>query len=334
MEFKIGYRTVKTALGAAASIMIAQAFGLSSFTSAGILTILCIQVTKKKSVRASWERFLACVVAMVFSIIIFEGIAFHPVMIGLLLLLFIPTAVMVGASDGIVSSTVIILHLYSAGHITKSLLLNELGLIIIGIGVALIMNLYMPSLENKLIDYQRKIEQNFKAIFDEIILYLKNNKTDWDGHEIPETATLIDEAKTLAFRDVENHFLRNENLYYHYFKMREKQFEIIERVLPLVSSISLTVDQGEMIAEFIEDLSNNIHPGNTADIYIEKLERMRVEFQKMELPRTREEFETRAALLHFTKEMEQYLTIKKDFVGMKRSKANKRKKILQTTKEK
>jgi uncharacterized membrane protein YgaE (UPF0421/DUF939 family) len=224
--------------------------------------------------------------------------------------------------------------LYSAGHITKSLLFNELGLIIIGIGVALIMNLYMPSLENKLIEYQRSIEENFKAIFEEIILYLKNNKTDWDGHEIPETATLIDEAKTLAFRDVENHFLRNENLYYHYFKMREKQFEIIERVLPLVSSISLTVEQGEMIAEFIEDLSNNIHPGNTADIYIEKLEQMRVEFQKMELPRTRVEFETRAALLHFTKEMEQYLTIKKDFVGMKKPKVNKRKRMLQTTKEK
>lgn len=334
MEFKIGYRTIKTALGAASSIMIAQAFGLSSFTSAGILTILCIQVTKKKSVRASWERFLACIVAMIFSIVIFEGIAFHPTVIGLLLLLFIPTAVMLGASDGIVSSTVIILHLYAAGHITKSLLLNELGIIIIGIGVALLMNLYMPSLENRLIDYQRKIEENFKAIFEEIILYLKNNKTDWDGHEIPETATLIDEAKTLAFREVENHFLRNENVYYHYFKMREKQFEIIERVLPLVSSITLTVEQGEMIAEFIEELSNNIHPGNTAEIFIEKLEKMRLEFQKMELPRTREEFETRASLLHFTKEMEQYLSIKKNFVGMIKPKVNKRKLKLQTSKEK
>jgi uncharacterized membrane protein YgaE (UPF0421/DUF939 family) len=334
MEFKIGYRTIKTALGAASSIMIAQAFGLSSFTSAGILTILCIQVTKKKSIRASWERFLACIVAMVFSIVIFEGIAFHPAVIGLLLLLFIPTAVMLGASDGIVSSTVIILHLYASGHITKSLLLNEMGIIMIGIGVALLMNLYMPSLENRLIDYQRKIEENFKAIFEEIILYLKNNKTDWDGHEIPETATLIDEAKTLAFRDVENHFLRNENLYYHYFKMREKQFEIIERVLPLVSSITLTVEQGEMIAEFIEELSNNIHPGNTAEIFIEKLEKMRLEFQKMELPRTREEFETRASLLHFTKEMDQYLSIKKNFVGMIKPKVNKRKLKLQTSKEK
>jgi uncharacterized membrane protein YgaE (UPF0421/DUF939 family) len=334
MEFKIGYRTIKTALGAALSIMIAQAFGLSSFTSAGILTILCIQVTKKKSVRASWERFLACIVAMVFSIVIFEGIAFHPAVIGLLLLLFIPTAVMLGASDGIVSSTVIILHLYASGHITKSLLLNEMGIITIGIGVALVMNLYMPSLENRLIEYQRKIEENFKAIFEEIILYLKNNKTDWDGHEIPQTATLIDEAKTLAFRDVENHFLRNENLYYHYFKMREKQFEIIERVLPLVSSITLTVEQGEMIAEFIEELSNNIHPGNTAEIFIEKLEKMRLEFQKMELPRTREEFETRASLLHFTKEMDQYLSIKKNFVGMIKPKVNKRKLKLQTSKEK
>ena len=36
----------------------------------------------------------------------------------------------------------------------------------------------------------------------------------------------------------------------------------------------------------------------------------------MDLPKTREEFEDRAALLHFTKEMEQYLIIKRSFKGL------------------
>ena len=41
--------------------------------------------------------------------------------------------------------------------------------------------------------------------------------------------------------------------------MREKQFEIIERVLPIVTSITRTVKQGKMIADFLEELSENIH---------------------------------------------------------------------------
>ncbi|PAE24327.1 aromatic acid exporter family protein [Bacillus sp. 7894-2] len=322
MKYRIGYRTIKTAVGTSISIMIAQMLQLDNFVSAGILTILCIKVTKKKSLRASWDRFFACLLAMAFSSLFFEGIAYHPLVIGLLLLFFIPTAVMAKASDGIVTSSVIILHIYSAGEVSKDLLLNELGIIIVGIGVALIANLYMPSLESKLKEYRLEIEENFKVIFDEIVRYLRTHESNWDGREITETMELIDEAKALAFRDVENHFRRDENLYYHYFKMREKQFEIIERVLPSVTSIALPVEQGEMIADFIEELSEHIHPGNTALLFLEKLYRMKVSFENMELPKTREEFEARAALLHFVKEMEQYLIIKSSFKGLKDKEMN------------
>lgn len=320
MKFRIGYRTIKTAIGTSASIILAQILGFENFTSAGIITILCIQVTKKKSIRTSWDRFFACLVAMVFSIVFFEGIAYHPLMIGLLLLLFIPTAVTLKVSDGIVSSSVIILHIYSAGQITSELLLNELGIVTIGIGVALIANLFMPSLDQKLEEYRMQIEENFKRIFEEIVIYLRTNESKWDGLEITETAELIDEAKALAFRDIENRFLQNEDLYFQYFKIREKQFEIIERVLPMVTSISLTIEQGEMVADFIEELADNIHPGNTANRFLDKLHEMRDSFKRMELPKTREEFEVRAALFQFVQEMEQYLVIKSSYKGLKKRK--------------
>lgn len=316
MKYRIGYRTIKTAIGASIAIMVAQMIGLDNYVSAGILTILCIQVTKKKSLRVSWARFLACLLGMLIASLLFELLSYHPLIIGLVLLLFIPLTVMLKATDGIVTSSVIILHIYSAGAVTAELLLNELCLVIVGIGIALLANLYMPSLDSKLQEYQHQIEENFKRIFDEIVQYLRTSESNWDGSELTETYELIEEAKNLAFRDVENRFTRQENLYYSYFCMREKQFEIIERVLPSVTSISLTLEQGEMVADFIEELSEHIHPGNTAIIYIEKLLRMRLQFQNMELPKTREEFEARAALLHFTKEMEQYLIIKSNFKGM------------------
>ncbi|MBT2660900.1 aromatic acid exporter family protein [Bacillus sp. ISL-45] len=319
VKFRIGYRTLKTALGTAVSIIIAQNLGLENYVSAGILTILCIQVTKKRSLQASWHRFLACIIAMAFSAVFFEGIAYHPIVIGLLLLFFIPTVVMFKAKEGVVTSSVIIMHIYSAEKFTGQLLLNELGIITIGIGVALIMNLYMPSVDNKLEEYQREIEAQFKKIFSEITLYLRKNDSNWDGRELTETATLIEKAKALAIQDVENHFLRDENLYYQYFRIREKQFEIIERVLPSITSIPQHVEQANIVAEFVESLSKGIHPGNTVLIYLEKLMRMKTEFENMELPKTREEFEARAALLHFVNEMEQFLLLKRSFKGLKTS---------------
>jgi uncharacterized membrane protein YgaE (UPF0421/DUF939 family) len=317
MKFKIGYRTLKTAVGTASSIIIAQYAGLEHFTSAGILTILCIQVTKKRSLRASWDRILACVIAMVFSTLFFEILGYHPAVIGVMLLLFIPTVVLAGARDGIVSSSVIILHIFSAGQVTAGLLFNELGIVLIGIGVALIANLYMPSADAKLEEFQKRIDENFKSIFLEIANYLRDGDSSWGGRELPQTAQLINEAKTLAFQDIENHFLREENLYYQYFKIREKQFDIIERVLPAVTSIPLHVKQADMVASFVEMLSQGVNPGNTVLYYLEKLYRLRTEFENMDLPKTREEFEARANLLQFLREMENYLLLKRSFKGLK-----------------
>lgn len=320
MKYRIGYRTIKTALGTTISIILAHKLGLENFVSAGILTILCIQVTKLRTVRTSWDRFVACILAMPFSYFFFEGLAYHPTMIGLMLLLFIPLLVMLKLKDGVVTSTVIILHIYSAGEITWNLMIHEFGVIVIGIGVALLMNLYMPSVDKKLEEYQQSIEDHLRIIFKEMVVYLKTGLSDWNGKEIMDTAKLIEEAKTISFREVENRLLSNERSFYHYFKMREKQLEIIERILPLITSIPLMVKQGRMTAEFFEDLSENIHPGNTASFFLEKLKCLREEFEEMPLPKTREEFEARAALFQIIKEIEQYLVIKSSFKGMKKEK--------------
>ncbi|MES1038341.1 aromatic acid exporter family protein [Peribacillus simplex] len=324
--FKIGYRTIKTALGATLAIIIAQMLNLEYFSAAGIIAILCIQVTKKKSVYASWHRLLACLIAMAYASLLFHFIAFHPLVIGLILLIFIPTTVALKINEGIVTSSVIIMHLYGAGDITLSLLINETILIAVGVGVALVMNLYMPSVDDKLLAYQESIEANFSAILMGIVRYLRDNDHTWDGKEITETANLLNQAKSLAFRDVENHFLREEDLYYHYFKMREKQFEIIERILPLVTNIPLVVKQSGIVADFIEDLAENVHPQNTAILYLKKLEEMEIHFRGMVLPQTREEFESRAALLQLMKEMERYLLLKHSFKGLPKLTSNRMKK--------
>lgn len=312
-RMKIGYRTLKTAVGASLAVLLAQWMGLQFPSSAGILTILCIQPTKKRSLRNAYARFAACLLSLLFGAVFFETVGYHPFSIFLLILFFIPLLVWLKIQEGFVSSSVIVFHLYTVKSFSLAFLQNELLIITLGVGMALIMNAYMPSLENDLLRYREKVEANFKRILKELATYLRNPDSIWDGQEIIETEDLLNEAKSLSIKKAENHLFTNKDEHYRYFQMREDQFRLLERLVPLVSTLPHTVSQGEKIADFLNELSDHVHSGNTAYIFLDKLNQMRTEFETTDLPKTRTEFETRATLFYFVSEMERYLLIKHRF---------------------
>ena len=314
-RFSIGYRTMKTAAGAAIAIYIAQLLQLDYYVSAGILTILCVQPTKKKSIRAAFSRFVASLIAIFYALVFLEGISYHPAVLGVLILLFIPVLVSLRFSDGFISSVVILLHIYDSKNLTMDLFVNELLLMAVGFGTALAVNMYMPSIENRLNDYRKEIEALYSRIFQELSVYLRNGDSAWAGKELVEGAELIEKAKALAYQDVENHLTRLENKYYRYFDMREQQFEIIERILPKITALPVIVGHSHLVADFLEDLSDHVHSGNTAGQYISKLDEVKAQFAKMPLPESHESFLAMAALFQVIEEMESYLEIKQSYKG-------------------
>ncbi|HLR62466.1 MAG TPA: aromatic acid exporter family protein [Lentibacillus sp.] len=310
---KIGSRTIKTAIATPISISIAQVLGLTNFISAGILTILCIQPSRKRSVLSAWHRFLACVVAALFSITFFELIGYHPIVIGIMLAFFIPVTVWLKVTPGIATSSVIILNLYSAEYASITFLTEQFFIIIIGIGTALLVNLYMPSLETQLKQKQDELEYYFQIILNEIALYIHDKNENWDGKELQICEDILQDAMDLVLLDKENHLLRNKHPYRDYFQMRNKQLELLERMLPLVSRLPNKDSISIKIAGFFEKLGDNVHPGNTATLYLDELEELRKTFNQKELPKTQEEFETRANLFRLLHEIEDYLLLKKKF---------------------
>ncbi|ARK29421.1 aromatic acid exporter family protein [Halalkalibacter krulwichiae] len=310
MSLKIGYRTLKTAVGAGLAVAIAQALHLDFYGSAAIITILCISVTRRDSLKVSWARFVACMIGMLLSGMLFELIGYQPWTLTLIILAFIPIVVRLKITEGIATSSVIILHLYTVGEMSFSLVINEILIITIGIGVALLMNLYMPNSDRALRHYHKEIELHFKKILHELSVYLRYGESDWDGKEIPETVELLSKGKNLAMRNIQNHILRYEDQYYYYFKMREKQFEIIERLMPYVSKINKTVEQSETVADFLDEVSDAVSPINRVPYFLDKIKTMKQGFEEMPLPTSREEFEVRSSLLYIMHELEEYLHIK------------------------
>lgn len=95
--------------------------------------------------------------------------------------------------------------------------------------------------------------------------------------------------------------------------MRQRQFELLKRMLPLVTKLPNKISISEKVAVFFESLSKAVHPGNTAILYLEELTKLQKEFDEEELPETREEFETRANLFRLLHEIEDYLLLKQKF---------------------
>lgn len=315
-KFSIGYRTLKSAIGAAISIAVAQLIGLQFFASAGMLTILSIQPTKKKSLHAVYTRVVASLVGLLLAFIFFKIFGYNAIALAAMLTLFIPITVSLKVSEGVISSIVIILHVFASRNFTLDLLKNELTLMAIGYTVGLLVNMYMPDIEGKLVQYRKEVERLYMEIFAEIANYLRNEDSLWDGHQLIEAEKLLNKAKALAFQDVENHLTRKTNLNYVYFDMRERQLEIIERVLPKITTLPVIVQQAEIVAVFMEELSKRVHSGNTAIVYREKLQDVKEQFAQMPLPTDHTTFIAMASLYQFIEEMDAYLAIKQSFKGI------------------
>src|SRR5690625_819718 len=313
MMMKIGYRTIKTAIGTPIAIALSQVIGLSNVVSAGIITMLCIQPSRKQSFKSAWDRFLACLFGIIIAVILFEIIAYHPITIGIILLIFIPICVYFKITEGIVTSSVIMLNLFRSGDITLPLIGEQFILIFIGIGVALIMNVYMPSLESKLIEKRDMLEKKFQTILAEIACFVKEKNLNWDGKELIEAEKILEDAYRLVATDLENQILKNETTYADYFSMRRKQLRCLQRMLSLVSRIHQVEGISEKIAHFFEQLSESVNPNTPAIVFLDQLSTLRHTFADSKLPKTRAEFETRANLYRLLSEIEEYLHLKHEY---------------------
>ncbi|HET7657418.1 MAG TPA: aromatic acid exporter family protein [Bacillales bacterium] len=307
---KIGYRTLKTAIGCGISIEMAQLLHLHFYTTAGIITVLSIKGTKRASLQSAFQRFISCLLGITLAAIVFKLFPHQPIIVAALLLLFIPLVVKMKAREGVVTSSVMVVQFFSVKHITWNFIGEEIAVIVIGLGVALLLNAYMPSLEKEIVKYRLQIEKNFSVILKEFASFLREGQSDWGGHEILETEALLKEAGFLALKDEENRILREKDNYDSYFKMRGQQLEILERLMPVLSTLDETYVEGKQIGDFLERLSQKVSPKNTADFFLEELHKMRKSFRESALPKDWREFENRSALLHFTNEMERYLLLK------------------------
>lgn len=313
MKF-IGYRTLKTGVGASIAIIIAKQLGLEYSISAGIITILSVQNTKKQSVKIAFHRVGACILALFISSVIFRIFGYNDVIFGVFLLSFIPVAVKFNVEEGIVVSSVLVTHLLIERSVEIFWIRNELALMLIGVGIALLLNLYMPSIEGQIKQDQIYIEEKIREILLNMAMALKEHKISLKEDDLFNSLEIkLHEAQSRAYINLNNYFLLDVSYYVQYMEMRMQQYETMKRMKEHFQRFFMTYDQTIMMAEFTEKVASSLHEQNTAEQLLNDLCLLRKEFTKMPLPSTREEFENRAMLFQFLNDMEQFLKVKNEF---------------------
>lgn len=190
-------------------------------------------------------------------------------------------------------------------------IINELGLMLVGVLVALILNSYMPKNEEKIkedIDY---ISEKIKEIFMDMAYSLRTHSVSIKEQRLfDELENRIELAKKRANDNFNNYLFSDVKYYVHYIDMREVQFQMLKYMREHFSRISITVKQTELVANFTEEVASVIGKEVNVNILINRLNRLKKELSEQELPVTREEFENRAMLFQFINDLEIFIKTK------------------------
>src|SRR5699024_1324332 len=81
----------------------------------------------------------------------------------------------------------------------------------------------------------------------------------------------------------------------------------------IVTRLPKKVEVSILISAFFDQLAEVVHPGNTASIYLEKLNELKKAVKSQELLKISETFETRANLFKLLLILEEYLIMYKKF---------------------
>ncbi|MCI2934005.1 aromatic acid exporter family protein [Staphylococcus haemolyticus] len=314
--YKIGLRTLKTAVGITLGVILAKWMGLDNYASSAILIVLCIKHTKVHSVQAIVSRFVSCILILLFGSLVFSLLGQNAIVLGLIVLLFIPITVMLKVQEGVVTSCVILLHVFNATTINLHLIINELLLLTIGLGIAFIMNLIMPSLDKTLVFFKKDIEKGFKEIFMTYSEACSNYNNDLTL-SFEKLQLDIRKAKSIAFRDVKNHFIRNENSYYHYFDMRQEQLELLRRIKPLLNQVTVDDPLLTDVSHLMSEIGNNVNSNDYTALRLHSLYEIRLSLDELPLPKSHQSLKSRSSMMQILNELEKYLNIKSQFGSLR-----------------
>lgn len=309
----LSLRTIKLICATVLAIYLATALGLSYATAAGIIAILSVLDTRKSSFKMARNRLFSTLLALTIAVLTFALFSFGIWTLGIYLALYVPLAYRFNWEAGIAPSTVLVTHLLLEQDISLAFLGNELTLFLIGAGLALLFNLYMPSQEKQIQAYHDQVEDLLRQILLRFEAFLLNGDGRNEAALITQLDQTLNEALKVVYLDRHNQLFQQTNYQVHYFEMRAAQNKILRTMAGNINKCLLEGRENVILSSLFERAAQQLSRENSAKELLLDIELFHATFRERPLPQTREEFETRATLFQLLHDMEAFIRLKVDF---------------------
>lgn len=308
-------KSVKAALMTAVAVAIANSLGLLYPATAGIITLLTIQNTKRETLATARNKGLAFIITLILSFCVFQLFGFTILAYMIYLLIFMLLCLLVGWGDAISVSVVLVSHFLWEGNMGMELLLNEILIFLIGVTLGVIVNLNLTKKGQEFERVAGEVDAQIKYVIHRMAVWLpKENKVEYDAHCFEKLNELLEEAELVAANNFKNTVFRSDMYELDYVQMREKQAVVLREIYRNIKKIAYFPVQAQHVTELLGHIEAQYHKYNTAEELMEELGGLFTELRGTELPKNREEFEARAILFYILMQIQDLLELKREFV--------------------
>lgn len=320
---KINYiKWAKLIVGTVSACLIAKMLGLQFFTAAGIITLLSIQDTRKETFVIATKRLLIFAIMTLLSMVIFPLTGYNVMGFGMVLVPYLFFCLALKMPEAIAPIAVLCTHYMSVGNCSYQMMLNEFLLLVIGAGIGVVLNLFMLSNKKKILHFQQETDESIIRILHRMSVYLlEEDKSEYTGSCFQELEKVLDALQREAKLQRDNQLFFAEPYALEYMQMRFRQCKRLQEIYGDIMKIDHIVDHAKPLSEFLENISRDFSEDNDVEALLAKAERMGEEYRNSELPKSREEFETRAILYDILMNLKIFLQIKKEFISKPKGKA-------------
>ncbi len=309
------FKSLKIAVAALLSIFIAGELGLKFSATAGIITVLSIQKTKRETLKSAVNRGMAYVCALILAGVCFRVLGYTLPAFAVYLFLFAFLCMAAGWQEAITTDSVLITHFLNEGNMNPEMLGNETLLFLIGAGMGILVNLHLHSKEADFVKLADEVDEQIKGILHRMSAWLpRQNKEMYESNCFPKLEKAIQQAKLCAAANYNNSLFQKETYQLDYVRMREQQTVVLKGIYHNIKSLHYLPQQTVKVAALFAAVEQAYHKDNTVEGLLNRLQDLFAEMKQEKLPENREEFEARAILFYILMQVEELLLIKRRFV--------------------
>lgn len=313
---KMMARALKIGIGSALAIIVAEGLGLEYATSAGSVALLTILTTKWDTVKLAYSRILSFGLTIALAYFFYNVFGMNWLTFGLFLFFDAAALFLIGWDSALSVNALIGIQIIASEDFTWAFLWNEFQIVLIGIVIAILLNLVSDSKRQRRVitEDMRYVESGLQGALNEMADYLVNpeiiHSPAWD--HLIEMENYLEGATDRAWHYQNDTFVSHPEYYIQYFEMRTKQTSLLHNMHYQIrimkqhpEGAQVTADRLRMIAPLIDETTDPSDQIESLQAFYSTIARF---------PSKRENFQAQATLYHLLINLHEFLVFKVRFI--------------------